>query len=402
MAIEVFDLQSGSVSAEQYRRAFSDILGRNASQAIGTGAGGILYGDLAVSAPASGLSVNVAPGVCYVPGSASFATTPGLYYFRNSSNPQNVTGFTSNATNPTIYAVVATINDAAYHGVTNSGVIQAVSGTPTSGATLTNLTGAPAIPDASLLLAWVLVPANVTNIVTADILNASAVAWNSTVDQFPNATALNVALGIPTCGIIRDSSGSNKTLKPFQHYIVSSGSPTYTLPVPFPGATVIVTNYGSGTVTLSHNASEVIYGLGMTSSGQTAFSLGTVGATATVESDGTNWYVTAGQQDTGWLALSSYGNSWSNSANASARKVGNTVYLRGTITGGSSGTAFANMPTGSNTNFYPVALLAMCVINQAGGQNQCTVNVPTSGAMTMYIAGTGSTIELWGVIFQTD
>src|SRR5579863_6010471 len=126
MTVEVFQLQASSVSGEDFRRSITDgLLSRNSSGAIGTTSGGVYpaSGELAVTAPASGLSVNVAAGVCWVPGSTSFATTPGGYYVRNTAT-LNVTGISANGSNPTIYAIVATVNDAIYHGTTNNAVIQ--------------------------------------------------------------------------------------------------------------------------------------------------------------------------------------------------------------------------------------------------------------------------------------
>ncbi|MCU1490816.1 MAG: hypothetical protein JWM85_2221 [Acidimicrobiaceae bacterium] len=178
MAVEAypFGMSGKTYSAEILRRAMNVAYARNAAGTPGTMAGGVIgSGDLVVSAPASGLNVNVAAGECWVPGTALYASTPSGYYFRNTAT-FNVTGFTANATNPTIYMVCATVSDGWYHGSDGPGVVQAVSGTPTAGATLANLSGAPALPDASLLLGYVLVPATATNIVTADIQDARGFA----------------------------------------------------------------------------------------------------------------------------------------------------------------------------------------------------------------------------------
>lgn len=384
MSVEVSPLyqQAGSVSAEQLRRGTTDgMLSRNGSWAIGTTSGGVFpaSGELAVAAPGSGLSVNVAAGVCWVPGSASFATTPGGYYLRNTAT-LNVTGFVANATNPTIYAVVATINDAAYHGATNNGVIQAISGTPSSGATLTNLTGAPAIPDASLLLAWVLVPANATNIITADILNWYQLGKNA-VNQYPGDVPAVAHHGLPQCGPLVDASGSADTLKPFTHRGCASGSPTYTLPVPFPGCTVKVTNYGSGVVTVQHNASEVVFGLGMTTSGVGSFLLGVPGASATLEClDGTNWFVTAGMQDSGpinpslvnsWAAVSGFPTSY--------RLQGNRVYFELGVQTGTPGTSVFTLPAG----YRPLSEWQFTGSSN-GPDSLVAVQVTTAGVVTLF------------------
>jgi hypothetical protein len=82
---------------------------------------------------------------------------------------------TANATNPRIDTVVATVADSAYTEPSDLTGDQwapvVLTGTPTAGATLANLLGAASVPLSSLLLGYVLVPANATSIVTADIAN---------------------------------------------------------------------------------------------------------------------------------------------------------------------------------------------------------------------------------------
>lgn len=154
---------------------YSPFLARNSSGTVGTVAGGILgcidavtlSGDLVVSAGGS-LTINIAPGECIVPGSLLYASAVSGYYLRNSST-LNVSLNTPNPSNPRIDLVCATVNDATYHGATNNGVIQAVPGVATSGATLSNLSGAASLPDASLLIGYVLVPAAADSIVSGDI-----------------------------------------------------------------------------------------------------------------------------------------------------------------------------------------------------------------------------------------
>lgn len=150
--------QAITYAAEQTRRAVFFGL---------AAAGGVKgSGDLQVSAPASGMSVNVATGEVIIPGSSS--SSQGLYYGRATSTT-NLAVSAANPTNPRIDLVCATVNDAAYSGSVNSWTPQVVTGTPTAGATLTNLLGAPALPTSSLVLAYVLVPANATSIVAGDL-----------------------------------------------------------------------------------------------------------------------------------------------------------------------------------------------------------------------------------------
>ena len=117
MAVESypFGISAETYSAEITRRTIESVLQRATSASVGTVVGGILGSgaDLQMTAPGSGLSVNVSAGECVVPGSALYASTPSGYYLHNTAS-LNVTGFTANGSNPTIYLVCATINDATY------------------------------------------------------------------------------------------------------------------------------------------------------------------------------------------------------------------------------------------------------------------------------------------------
>lgn len=75
------------------------------------------------------------------------------------------------AVNPRVDAIVLQVNDAEYTGRTpanNFAFVQVV-GTPTSGANLTNLNGAPAVPASSLLLAYILVLTTDTGVQAANV-----------------------------------------------------------------------------------------------------------------------------------------------------------------------------------------------------------------------------------------
>lgn len=174
-------LNAGSYAAEQTRRAAFAWAARTAANSPGIIAGGLLSAsDCQLSAPASGLSVNLSTGEMLIPGNEG--GSQGGNYARVTSQT-NLPIATANATNPRIDLVCATVNDAQYTapagGVTSGQwAPHVMTGTPTSGATLANLSGVAALPGSSLLLGYVLVPANATNIITADILNvASPVAF---------------------------------------------------------------------------------------------------------------------------------------------------------------------------------------------------------------------------------
>jgi hypothetical protein len=167
--------QAGSFSAEQTRRAVLAPYARTAANAPGIISGGLLSSaDCVLSAAVSGLVANISTGEAIVPGNEGGAQ--GGYYARITSTT-SVTLATANASNPRIDLVCLTVDDTGYtppSGGTGGAVTaQGVTGTPTSGATLVNLSGAPSLPGSSLLLGYVLVPATATNLVSADILNVA-------------------------------------------------------------------------------------------------------------------------------------------------------------------------------------------------------------------------------------
>jgi hypothetical protein len=170
-----YALQGSSHGAQLFRQATSSPLNP---------AGGILQpGDLALTQNGSpNMSVNVAAGRCWIPGTSLPTVNPGggAYnpqgsYFAENDAPVNLAISASDPSNPRIDTVICQVQDAAYVGSTNSVGPVVVTGTPTSGATLANLTGAAAVPGSSLVLGYVLVPANATTIVTADLASTAAV-----------------------------------------------------------------------------------------------------------------------------------------------------------------------------------------------------------------------------------
>lgn len=187
--------QASSYSAEQTRRAIFSPYARTAANTPGILVGGILSAsDMQLSAPGSGLSVNISTGEAIVGGTEG--GTQGGYYARNASTT-NLTISTANPTNPRIDTVCVTIADAGYTEPTgvsgNAAVLQVVTGTPTAGATLSNLNGKAALPGSSLLLGYVLVPAAASNIVSGDISNRATNAMPQTTTSFLQLlTAANI------------------------------------------------------------------------------------------------------------------------------------------------------------------------------------------------------------------
>lgn len=170
-------MQLGSYNAAQLRRSVYMWAARTAANTPGLISGGLLSStDMQLTAGVSGLVVNTSVGECLIGGSE--ATSQGGYHgFLSSQN--STTLATANASNPRIDLICATCGDASYSlpsgGTSGALTIQGVTGTPTAGATLSNLSGAPALPASSLLLGYVLVPAAATNLTSIDILNVAAV-----------------------------------------------------------------------------------------------------------------------------------------------------------------------------------------------------------------------------------
>lgn len=159
---------SVSYSAKDVRRFMSA-----APIAYSAGGEGIIEtNDFAVSQRAAGanLSVDVASGEAYVKGDTT--ADEGSYYVREASTV-NVAITAADVSNPRVDRVVLEVkNDSEDASGLNLARIRTIDGTPTVGATLSNLSGAAAVPSTCLLLANVLVAASDTAITTAEIQDA--------------------------------------------------------------------------------------------------------------------------------------------------------------------------------------------------------------------------------------
>jgi hypothetical protein len=143
-----------------------------------------------------------------------------------------------------------------------------------------------------------------------------------------------------------------------------TGAPfTVTLPAPSLNALVGVVAGASATganpITVARHSVDVINGVGLSSA--TSFALGIPGAHALLQSDGTNWFVIAGQQDTGWVNLTlGSGMATHGSDTPAARLVGDRVTLRGAIDQSSgSASTLATVPAAmkpSGATFLPGAM----------------------------------------------
>ena len=131
--------------------------------------------DLAVTAPASGMTVNVALGEILVPGSTT--TTQGLYYGLNDGTV-SVAVAAADASLTRIDTIAAKVQDSAYAGGVDSWSLVSVAGTAGSGV-------APSLPASSIALANLTIPHSVTSIIAGYIADARvfASAANSRVGE---------------------------------------------------------------------------------------------------------------------------------------------------------------------------------------------------------------------------
>lgn len=153
-------------------------LSRTSANTPGIVNGGLAAaGDLALTAPGSGLSVLVGTGEAYVGGGEG--PVQGAYYARSASS-NSLAISAASPSNPRVDTLALTVSDAGYtEPVGGSGsqvALQVVTGLPTATASLANLLGVATLPLSSLLLGYVLVPTSATNVITADIATVAAVA----------------------------------------------------------------------------------------------------------------------------------------------------------------------------------------------------------------------------------
>lgn len=127
-----------------------------------------LKDDLKVSQRAAGanMSVDVAAGLGLALGDD--VAYQGPYLVPNDA-VLNLAIAAADPTNPRVDRVIAEVRDSFHGGAANDCRIRVVTGTPTSGATLVNCTGAGAVPNNAILLGNVLVAAGAASITDAAI-----------------------------------------------------------------------------------------------------------------------------------------------------------------------------------------------------------------------------------------
>ena len=159
-------LHADSYDAVDFRNAISSLLNP---------AGGVVgSGDYLVTAPSSGMSVNVAAGQIWIPGTQ--VANQSQYYMLNDGTV-SVTVPAADSTNPRIDLIVAQVIDTQYGGASNTGEVVDVSGTPAASP------AAPAAPANSITLAQVYVGAGVTSITSGNITDKRPFFYVTLVNQ---------------------------------------------------------------------------------------------------------------------------------------------------------------------------------------------------------------------------
>jgi hypothetical protein len=261
--------------------------GQVARQAIGAligAAGGLVAaGNLECTQKGTpNMSVQVAVGSCWVPGFPTGGTNP--YFFRNSATYERVIA-AAGATNPRVDTVVVRIKDKAEEGAGEEALIEALKGTETSEATLANLDGIASVPNGCYVLAYVLVPAKATTIVTVDIKNVAK----------PVASALwPLAITSSTTSVVA-------ALGQHVEMLVNAGN-TVTLPTPSTNAIVAVS---SPLVESKVKTSAGVIIGDFTNANEIKLA---AGQHLLLGGDGTNWIIIAGEPklETVYSGLAAY------------------------------------------------------------------------------------------------
>lgn len=194
--------------------------------------------------------------------------------------------------------------------------------------------------------------------------------------------------------------------------VLTTNSFTVTLPAHAAGGVVGVkvtdARTGAAPVTISAPSGLIIGpGIGVASAGAASMVLGIMGAFVILESDGTNWHVISGQQDSGhiaWPFITGLGNLAGHVC--SYRKKGEMVTARGEFTyvSGTAPWGLGTLPAGFrplNSAHYPTM-----GTGAGGGYAPFLIHVEPSGIASMEQGGsglpswTGGHASLWPISFE--
>jgi hypothetical protein len=176
-----------------------------------TGAGGVKNStDFAVTAPVSGMSVNIGSGECLVPG--TIGAFQGSYYALNDASVNlAIAASGSGSTQNRIDLACVSVLDAFYSGSSNSWSANIVSGSFATSPV------EPSLPSSSLALAAVSVPNGITSVVSGDITGQQAYAVqvpilgvNGTAAYGPAPTSFPAWAGIRVGDLVGTTNSSGQ------------------------------------------------------------------------------------------------------------------------------------------------------------------------------------------------
>jgi hypothetical protein len=178
-----------------------DELGLPYRDIVREGVVGVVDGSLKVSQRAAGanLSVDIAPGACWVKGDTTPAFQPTYRCYNDAVVNK---GITPDPTNPRVVVILAQVTDEGFTGTGRKWEIVALHGTPAG------VPAPPAVPASALQIGLILVPAAAVTITNADILDSRREAVSGfgggTIHllpqdaTMPDGTAGNLAPGLTT------------------------------------------------------------------------------------------------------------------------------------------------------------------------------------------------------------
>lgn len=196
-----------------------------ASMVCDEGVSDLAGGSLLVTTGGAGLDLSVAEGAAFI---NSDSPDQGVYSVYNDA-PVTVTATAADATNPRIDQVIATVNDSQLSGTDDDWVLSVLAGTPTGGATLSNLTGAAALPDRSIRLAYVLVPATFAGpfVDATHILDARQPFASCTTEPYVSLEAA-ATTNIPNSAVLTKVALATTVHLDASHYTVAASVVTVT------------------------------------------------------------------------------------------------------------------------------------------------------------------------------
>jgi hypothetical protein len=222
--------------------------------------------------------------------------------------------------------------------------------------------------------------------------------------------------GVGPGGLTIISKGTNYSAQHGDLVMCTTGI-TVTLPLPTVGLLVGVealsTVTGAAPVSIT-TPSGLIFGLGIGVgfAGSATMTLGRPGSRVTLKADGTNWYVTEGAQDTGWIAMPLSGDFTDFGAPymvSQYRKVADQVMTRGLVkktnTNALTNEVVATFPTG----FRPTATLNSFVQKAAldnATNGYALLDVNNAGQLFISVgftaAATNGNLSLNGLQFTAE